>query len=55
MQSLKGISLIQYIIPILDGGWLGAGLGERVMGVGGWSTNAIPLMHFPNTKHNSNT
>ena len=26
MQSLKVISLIQYIIPILEGGWLGAWL-----------------------------
>ena len=30
MQSLKGISLIQYIIPILEGGWLEAGLGSHV-------------------------
>ena len=29
-QSLQGISLIQYIIPILEGGWLEAGLGSHV-------------------------
>ena len=26
-----------------------------VMGVEGWVTNAIPLRHFPNIIHNSNT
>ena len=26
-----------------------------VMGVKGWVTNAIPLRHFPNIIHNSNT
>ena len=30
MQSLKGISLIQYIIPILEGGLLEAGLSCHV-------------------------
>ena len=48
-QSLEGISLIQYPIPILMG-WV-----VMVMGVEGWVTNAIPLRHFPNIIHNSNT
>ena len=32
MQSLKGISLIQYIIQLLEGGWLGAGMGGNGYG-----------------------
>ena len=32
MQSLFGISLIQYINPMLKGGWLGAGLGGNSYG-----------------------
>ena len=48
-QSLKGISLIQYPIPILMG-WV-----VMVMEVGRWVANAIPKRHFPNTIHNSNT
>ena len=36
----QGISIIQYIIPILEGGWLGAGLG----GSGYWGQGGGALM-----------
>ena len=41
--------MIQYLIPIL------MGLGGNGYGGRGLSTKAIPLRHFPNMIHNSNT
>ena len=45
-QSLEGISLIQYPIPILMG-WV-----VMVMEVGRWVANAIPLRHFSTIQYN---